>query len=250
MTILGLDPTLFIFVIAIGFLASILHGAIGMAGGLVMAAFYSHFLGIKVAVPVITCVLIFSHLARGILFQKETDWASVKQVLLYGSPTIILGAIIFGYANAKIIALIFAFVLILSFPIKYWARSRGVKTDAKTLALASSVWGLLAGNVIGPGFFLAPFLQGTGMNRLAFVGTLATVTLVMNIIKMAVFGATALISGQHLLLGVAIGLVTVPGNILGKKILEKMTDKNHRQIIDILTVLLIMNFFYLAWVST
>ena len=105
---------------------------------------------------------------------------------------------------------------------------------------------MLAGNVIGPAFFLAPFLLGTGMNRMTFVGTLASITLVMNVLKLTVFGATDLINAQMLLLGVLIGVMTIPGNWVGRSILRKMQDSDHRLIIDFLTVLMIANFIYLA----
>jgi uncharacterized membrane protein YfcA len=106
---------------------------------------------------------------------------------------------------------------------------------------------MLAGNVIGPAFFLTPFLLGTGMDRMAFVGTLATVTLVMNVLKLSVFGVTDLLNSQILLLGVMIGVMTIPGNWVGRSILRKMKDSDHRLIIDVLTVMMIVNFVYLAW---
>ncbi len=91
------------------------------------------------------------------MYFRDTDWKIALRVLLFGCPTIILGAIVFS--------------------------------------------------VIGPAFFLAPFLLGTGINRLAFVGTLASITFVMNVVKLSVFGATELITGELLLLGVLIGLM-------------------------------------------
>jgi len=211
-----------------------------------MAGVFSHLLGIKVAVPLVTCVLIVSHFSRGVMFQKDTDWMVVRSVLMFGSPMIVFGAIIFGYLAPDLIAALFAGMLIASFPIKYWARSKNITTGPKLLAGASMVWGMLAGNVIGPGFFLAPFLQGTGMNRMTFVGTLATITLAMNLLKLAVFGATQLVNLELITLGLCVGLVTVPGNFLGKKIIEKMSDLTHLRIVDLLTVMLILNFAYLA----
>jgi uncharacterized membrane protein YfcA len=105
---------------------------------------------------------------------------------------------------------------------------------------------MLAGNVIGPGFFLAPFLLGTGMSRLTFVGTLATVTLAMNVLKLTVFGATDLVSAELFALGAVIGLITIPGNWAGRRILKRMKDSEHRRIIDVMTALMIVNFLYLA----
>ena len=244
--ILGLAPALFLAVLAISFFAGVLHGATGMAGGLVMAGVFSHVLGIKVAVIVITTALIISHCSRVVMMRRETNWAVVRRVLAFGAPTIVLGAVIFGYAKPEFIAMLFAGVLLASFPIKYWARSKELRTGPKLLASASVVWGLLAGNVIGPGFFLAPFLQGTGMNRLVFVGSLASVTLVMNIIKLSVFSWTALITWEHFFLGLIVGLASVPGNVLGKRALMWMSDTHHRIIIDLMTLALIGNFVFLA----
>jgi len=217
-----------------------------MAGGIIMAAILAHFIGIKAAVPVMTCALVISHSSRAIMYFRDTDWNIAFRVLLFGCPTIVIGALIFSVISPRTIAIIFAAFLVASFPIKYWARKHQIKTGPRLLAGASVIWGMLAGNVIGPAFFLAPFLLGTGLNRLAFVGTLASVTLVMNVLKLTVFGATELINEQLFLLGILIGVMTVPGNWVGRSILKKIQDSDHRLIIDFLTVLMIANFIYLA----
>jgi uncharacterized membrane protein YfcA len=246
---LNIDPWLLLLIIAVAFLAGIVHGAIGMVGGLLMTGVIAHFIGIKTTVPIITCALIFSHFSRGYLLRKDIDFWAVKHVLLFGLPTVILGSVVFGYLSPRVIALVFGSVLTVSLPIKYWARSHSIKTGPKLLAGAAVVWGGLAGNVIGPGFFLAPFLLGTGMNRLTFVGTLATITLTMNLIKISVFGLTDLLTTPLLILGIIAGLSSIPGNYLGQKILRKMTDGVHEKIIDFMTLLLVANFFYLAVVA-
>jgi uncharacterized membrane protein YfcA len=244
--ILDLEPGFLTAIAVAALLTGILHGAAGMAGGIVMASILAHMVGIKVAVPVMTVALVFSHLSRAIMYASETDWSITRQVLLFGCPTIVIGAIVFARISPTTIAIVFAAFLLSSFPIKYWAKRHQVSTGPRLLAGASVVWGMLAGNVIGPGFFLAPFLLGTGMSRMTFVGTMATVTLVMNALKLSVFGATDLINRDILYLGVAIGIITIPGNWLGRFILKKIKDSDHRIIIDAMTVLMIINFIYLA----
>lgn len=244
--ILGLDA-LTLAAIAVGaLLTGILHGATGMAGGIVMAAILAHLVGIKTAVPVMTIALIFSHLSRAVMYVRDTDWSIAGRVLLFGCPTIVVGALIFGWISPATVAVVFAAFLTVSIPIKHWARNHDIRTGPGLLSGASAVWGMLAGNVIGPGFFLAPFLLGTGMNRLTFVGTLATVTLAMNVLKSFVFGATNLVTSDVIMLGVGIGLITIPGNWIGRSILRRMKDAEHRTAIDVLTVLMIVNFIYLA----
>tara|TARA_R110000824_G_scaffold336_1_gene1836 strand:+ start:265010 stop:265762 length:753 start_codon:yes stop_codon:yes gene_type:complete len=245
--LLGAEPWLLLIIIAASFIAGLVHGAIGMVGGLLMTAVIAHFIGIKATVPLVTCALIFSHFSRGYMLRKDTDFKIVRHVLLFGLPTVVLGSIVFGYLPPRIIALVFGFVLTASVPIKYWARQYSIKTGPKLLAGASVLWGGLAGNVIGPGFFLAPFLLGTGMNRLTFVGTLATITLVMNLIKVSVFGYTDLLTPELIILGIIAGLSTIPGNYLGQKVLRWMTDGIHETIVDVMTLFLVANFFYLAF---
>lgn len=191
--------------------------------------------------------MVLSHLSRAIMYFRDTDWDIAKRILLFGCPMIVIGALIFSYISPRTIAIIFAVFLLASFPIKSWARRNRIQTGPKLLAVASAIWGVLAGNVIGPAFFLAPFLLGTGINRMAFVGTLATVTLAMNLLKLSVFGATNLIDTKLLLLGLLVGVMTIPGNWLGRLLLRRMKDSDHRTIIDVLTVMMIVNFVYLAW---
>jgi uncharacterized membrane protein YfcA len=228
------------------FLTGALHGATGMAGGVVMTAILSHLLGIKVAIPVMTCALVISHLSRVLIYRQNTLWVTARTVLLFGMPTTVVGALIFTRLDPTTVAIVFALFLSASFPIKLWARRHEIRTGPRLLAAASAVWGVLAGNVVGPGFFLAPFLLGTGMNRLSFAGTLATVTLAMNLLKMVVFGSTSLLNQELFLMGIALGFITIPGNWAGSRLLRNMTDRSHGQIVDLLTLCLIVNFFYLA----
>ena len=240
-------PDIILIIAALAFATGALHGATGMAGGVVMAAILAHLIGIKEAVPVMTCALIFSHGSRVFIYWKDTDWEIVRLVLLFSVPTILLGAYLFTILSALVAAIVFAMFLAMSLPIKYWAAQRRIKTNPKLLAGASMVWGVLAGNVIGPGFFLAPFLLGAGMNRFAFAGTLAFVTLVMNGLKLVVFGVSSLMTPQLLIMGVFIGVITIPGNWLGSNILHKIRDGDHRSVVDILTVGMVLNFIYLAY---
>lgn len=242
--ILDLPAALLFLILLAGFLTGVLHGATGMAGGIVMAAILTQLIGIKAAFPVMTVTLLFSHASRVLLYAREADWPTAFWVLLFAAPTIAIGASVFAWLDPQLIALIMAVFLFASFPIKRYARKHELLVGRKLLAAASSLWGLLAGNVIGPGFVLAPFLLGTGMDRLKFVGTLAIIVLAMNMIKLAVFGVADLMNSQLFVLGAVVGLVTIPGNWLGKKFLTQVEDTDHQRYINIMTLLLACYFAY------
>ncbi|RBP51637.1 sulfite exporter TauE/SafE family protein [Arenicella xantha] len=246
MEVIEFSLALIVLMLLSAFFTAILHGATGMAGGIVLAAILSHLIGIKLAVPVVTCSLAFSHASRAYLYIKTVDWRSVRIVLMFSLPTIAFGALLFTYLSSTLVALMMAGFLAASLPIKYWAKRRQLHASNSVLAGASVLWGMLAGNVIGPGFVLAPFLQGRGMDRLTFVGSLACIVLVMNLVKLSVFGTSTLLDASSLWLGILLGIVTIPGNWVGKKMLHNVSDDTHRQIVNAMTILLVFNFLYLA----
>lgn len=250
MELVDLSLLLVLVMLLSAFLAAILHGATGLAGGVVLVAILSHLVGVKLAIPIVTCSLVFSHASRAWLYYQYVDWRSVAIVLLFSVPTIAVGAVVFTTLSETRVALMMACFLSLSLPVKAWAKRRNRQTGDVLLAGASFGWGFLAGNVVGPGFVLAPFLQGRGMGRMAFVGSLACIVLVMNIAKIMVFESTALLGGASLALGIVLGLVTIPGNWLGKQLLSRLSDPQHGRIINIMTIGLIINFLALAMHDT
>ncbi len=110
--VLDWGPMLLAGVALAAFLSGVLHGATGMAGGIVMATLLAYLIDIKTAVPVMTVALIVSHLSRALMYSQDTDWSTAAKVLIFGGPTIVLGAIIFSRIDATTIALVFALFLI------------------------------------------------------------------------------------------------------------------------------------------
>jgi hypothetical protein len=95
------------------------------------------------------------------------------------------------------------------------------------------IWGMLADNVTGPGFLLAPFLLGTGMKRLTFMGTLTIITLEINSIKQFEFSLTDLLSAELVALSVIVGLCTTQENWVGKVLLQKLSYDHYWYIINV-----------------
>lgn len=256
MPVFELSLTLIAGLMMAAFVTAVVHGATGMAGGILLAAVLTQVVGIKNAIPLTTCALIISHSSRVWLHRHDIDWRTVQLVGVFAAPGILFGTWLFVGLSPTIVALVMGTFLVCSIPVKLWARRRNLEVSNPVLALASSAWGVLAGNVIGPGFVLAPFLQGRRsqtqqgqsklLSRTEFVGTLACIVLGMNCIKVLVFSSTALLNFDGLWLGLALGLATIPGNWLGKNLLLRLTDGAHRHLINIMTVILSAYFFYQA----
>ena len=239
--------------IALLFLAvlvtSAIHGAFGVAGGFLMAAAIAPIIGVKAVVPVMSVALLISHSARALLNLRDFDRTVFLSIAIPALPCIVAVALLYGRMSSSAIAIFLGAVILSSIPFRRWARSRELKTSRPAIHAAGAVYGGLSGAAIGPGMLLVPFMLGYGLSKEAFVATLAVIALATNITRVSVFGGTELLGGSFLFLGLLVGLVTIPGNWVGRSFLRRMTNERHSVYIDVLTVLGALNFFWLAYRS-
>jgi uncharacterized protein len=239
----NLGPDVLTLIVVATLVAAIIHSVAGLGGGILMVAVLTSVIGIKQAVPAVACAQLISHVTRALLYWRSTDWRMAFRVLAFGCPAVILGALLFRTFSARTISLFFVILLLGSMGIRYLKDGRRLRSDPKSLIAASILWGILAGNVIGQGFLLAPFLLGTGMRRYAFVGTMATVTLVISILRVSVFGISEVLTSRLFSLGILIGVLSIPGAWAGKKLLGGLSDAVQWRIVEAMTILLIAYFF-------
>ena len=236
-----------IAIAAVALVTSAIHGATGVAGGFLLSAAIAPIIGVKPIVPVISVALLISHSARALFNIRDFDRSVYFAIALPAVPCIIAGALIYGRLEATAIAVLLGCVIISSIPIRRWAKAREISAGKPTLHAAGAVYGGLSGTSIGPGMLLIPFMLGYGLRKEAFVATLAVIALTTNVTRVSIFGGMELLDSRYLLLGVLIGLVTIPGNWIGRSFLRRMTNDGHGTLVDILTVIGALNFFWLAY---
>lgn len=233
--------------ILVSLVTSAIHGATGVAGGFLLAAAIAPVIGVKPVVPVMSVALLISHSVRGFLNMRHFDRTVYLSIALPALPCIIAGAFIYGLLPPTIIAALLGTVVLASIPMRRWARSRNIRAGRGALHIAGVLYGTLAGGAVGPGMLLIPFMLGYGLNRQAFVATIAIIAFTTNVVRVTVFGGTDLLDGQYLALGILVGLATIPGNWIGRVFLRRMTNENHTVLVDVLTVVGALNFLWLAW---
>ncbi len=243
------DPLSIGLIAFLTLLTATIHGATGVAGGFLLSAAIAPIIGVAPIVPVISIALLISHSSRAIFNLKDFDKGAFLAILGPAIPCIIAFAFLYGKMSSSLIALILGFVILLSIPLRRWAKSRQLKATRKTLFGIGAIYGALSGVALGPGMLLVPFMLGYGLTKEAFVGTLAAIAVFTNITRLGVYGATDLLNWEYVQLGILIGLVTIPGNWLGSVFLRRMTNENHSGFVDILTILGALNFFWLAYRS-
>jgi len=240
------DTLTLIIVAAMALVTSTVHGATGVAGGFLLSASLAPVIGVAPIVPVVSVSLLISHSSRAILNFRDFDKGTFLAISIPAVPCIIAMSLLYGRMSSSLIATILGCVILISIPLRRWAKSKEIKANKRTLSGVGSIYGALSGVSIGPGMLLVPFMLGHGLRKEQFVATLAVIALLTNITRVSVFGATDLLNSQYILIGVLCGLMTIPGNWIGRTVLRRMTNENHSGLVDILTVLGALNFFWLA----
>lgn len=238
-----------LMLVAIGlaaFVTASIHGATGIAGGFLMAAFLAPIIGVKPVLPVMSIALLISHSSRAIMNMQSIDMRAVLLVIIPALPMMILATIVYGRLDARWLAIVVGLIILASVPVRHWAKAQDLQTTPPMLASAGAGYGVLAGIAVGPGLMLVPFLMGFGLGRQAFVASLAMIALLTNLVRGASFGVLDLVDMQTITLGLFIGVITIPGNWFGKTILKRMTDSLHGRLVDVLMIIAGLNFLWLA----
>lgn len=245
LTEVGVVPLILLLIAS--FFSSLVHGATGIAGGFLLSAVAAPILGIQVVVPVLSIALLISHSARAILNIKQFDMFAYLHIVLPATPFIIIAAFVYGRLSNVAIAILLGTVVMLSIPMRRSAKAWKLTPSKPVLWFCGGIYGSIAGAAIGPGMLLMPVLMSLGMKREAFVATLAAIALTTNVIRASVYGFTDLLAPHILLLGVLIGVATIPGAWFGRLILRRMTDERHIVVVEWLVLLGGLNFFWMAY---
>ena len=237
--------TLVVIAIA-AFLTSSIHGAVGVAGGLLMTGALALLIDVRASVPIMTIALILSHASRSLMNLPHINYKAYGAVMLAALPFIILTGWIYVILPIKLLASTLAVIIFTSIPMRHGAQSRNVSAGIKSLAAIGAVYGFFAGASIGAATILSPFLLGFGLFTEAFVATMAIISLSTNIVRIGVFSGAEIVTSDYAMLGFLVGLIMIPGNWIGRAMLRRITIKAHSRLVDVLAVIGGLNFVYLA----
>lgn len=223
----GISPLTMLIMALAAFGTAVFHSVSGLAGALFLVILLTPLLGLKIAVPIVAVAVFMSNLTRLWVFRKELLPEILKPLLLTAMPGMVIGAVGFVYMPARAISILFAVFLIVSIPGRRMVQGRGVKVGPKGFLALGPVYGLISGVTMGAGLILAPFFLGAGMVRGQIVAMTAAIGIVLNLTKTIVFGASPLLNLPLIMIGIILGLCTMPGAYIGRWILQRTSIRAH-----------------------
>ncbi|QYA26338.1 sulfite exporter TauE/SafE family protein [Gramella sp. MT6] len=220
-----------------GLIAFTISTVSGGGGALILVPLLNFMLGTSKTAPVLNLGTFIGRPARLILFWKYINW----NVFWYYVPAALLGAFLAGWFFTRVdsywLQILVGLFLIStvfqyrfgkkekSFPVKLWYFI--------PLGFIVSVLGTIIG-ALGP--ILNPFYLNLGLDKEELIATKTVNSFFLGIAQIGSYTFFGLLHGDLWIYGIALGLGTVAGNILGKKFLSKMKSSTFRKLLILFMV--------------
>lgn len=226
----------FALVAVIAFSMSVIGGLSGYGIGLILPAFLAPVVGVVATIPVMSVAMIFANASRVWVYRHAMSWRYVGLLLAVSLPMALIGSIVYTHLSADTIATVLGVFMIVSVPLRRRLQRGGFTLGARGLAGVGAVYGLLAGGMSGSGLFMAAGLMAAGVHGAALIATDAAVSTAINLLKVGVFGGYSMYSADLVVAGVVIGLCTVPGAFVARRIMDRLPIHVHIWIMEVLIV--------------
>ena len=233
-----------IVVLALSFVAATLAAVSGFGGAPVLLPVLAWSFGVREAVPILTVAQLVGNASRAWFNRRELNWHVVAWFALGGVPMALVGGVLF--AKAPLPALTRALGVFLIF-IGVWRHAGPQRTwrpplpSFAAIGAGASFLSALMGSV-GP--LMAPLFLAYGLVKGAYIGTEALSTVTMHVAKLIAYRHADVLPLHAVFIGLGLGPVMVLGSYVGKRIVDRVSEKAFVLIIDATLVIAGIRFLW------
>lgn len=232
------DPIGWAVLVVGALVGSLLGGVAGFGTGIIMLPLVAWVLGLRAAVPVLTVTMVVGNLARIWWSRGEVDRAVVLRFALGAVPATALGTVIYVGAPSDWLGRFVGLFLIASVPLRRILATDFFRMRLRYFPALGGVVGLVSGLVVTTGPLNTPFFLSYGLRRGAYVGTEAVCAMVMHLSRGAALARYALLTWETFAVGALLGATMFAGSWVGRRLLDRMSDRVFLGIIEVLLVAL------------
>ena len=230
------DPAIFAWVLVAAFGSAIVGGMGGFGTGVILTAVLIPIIGVKAVVPVLSLAGILINAGRFWFYRRDVNWAVLQRVLPAAIPFVYFGTLIYEKLDPRPLGVLIACVLIASIPLRRYLKSRNIQVGPNGQLAGGALFGLTNGFASGMGILLVSLLLGAGLSGTAVLATDALITIFIDLLRAALFGRVNLLTWDAALLGLMIGIATLPGSWVASLLVNRMGAKLHVVFIEGLIV--------------
>jgi len=232
------DPIGWAVLVVGALVGSLIGGVAGFGTGIIMLPLVAWVLGLRAAVPVLTVTMAIGNLARIWWSRGEVDRGVVARFAIGAVPATALGTALYVGAPSEWLGRFVGLFLIASVPLRRILAMDFFRMRLAYFPALGAVVGLVSGLVVTTGPLNTPFFLAYGLRRGAYVGTEAVCAMVMHLSRGAALARYALLTWETFAVGALLGATMFAGSWLGRRVLDRMSDRLFLAIIEVLLVVM------------
>src|SRR5713101_7109046 len=218
---------------AAAIVGSTIGGVAGFGTGVIMIPAIAWSVGVKATVPVLTVFMLVGNSARVWFSRHDIVWRVVAAFLVGAVPMTMLGATLYTRIDSVWLSRMMGAFMILAVPLRRWLAHTGVTVRLHHFPLVGAI--------------MTPFFLSHGLRKGRYLATDALCTVGAYITRAIMFRRAELLTGPLVLTGLYIGVVMIGGAWLGRRLLDRMTEKTFLRILEAL--LIIFGLQFVLWPS-
>jgi uncharacterized membrane protein YfcA len=217
---------LYLLLLLIGAVAYIISTLSGGGGALILLPILGFYFPTPSLAPVINLGNMIGRPARLILFWKHIEW----KVVYYYVPSAILGALVGGLVFIQIEAswlqlLLGCFLISTIFQFRFGKKRISFKLSYWHFIPLGLVVSFLSTLFGATGAIMNPFYLNMGMLKEKMIATKTANSFLAGVAQIGTYTFLGALYGKLWIYGIVIGIGALIGNVIGKKLLAKMSDQ-------------------------
>lgn len=228
----GFDPLVTLGLLLASFLASFITVALGIGGGALLLAVMASLMPPAALIPVHGVIQLGSNLSRAGVLRAHIFWPPVAVFVIGTVIGVALGGVLVVNLPPAMVQIgVGVFVI--------WSVAmRPPKWLSKQPLVIGAISSFLTMFFGATGVFVANFSKSLALPRQAHVATHATLMTAQHLLKVLAFGVLGFAFGPWVLFIAAMILAGFLGTLLGRKMLDRMSDRGFKRALDVVLVLI------------
>ncbi len=234
-------------VLAVAFFSAILGALSGFGGGILVMPFLVAVVGVKGVVPVMAIAMFIANFSRFWVYRAEVDTTVLRRIAVAVFPGVLIGTFIYRALPDRAIAILIGGFLIASIALRRGLKGRTVSFGPTGTTAWSFMFGILTGSTPGAGVVLVVMLLGMGLGGPGLIATDAVIGMLTAAAKSAMFSSFELLDQRGFMIGILIGIATIPGAFVARWLITRLSASVHVIIIEAMVIVAGLSFLWRAW---
>lgn len=208
----------------------------GFGGAVLLLPVLVWAFGVRDAIPILTIAQLVGNGSRVWFNRSDVDRSVVGWYTLGAVPFALLGGVLFATAPLSWLTRGVGVFLIGVVAYRRLGGGRYPRLRVRDFAGVGAGASLLSALVGSTGPVTAPFFLAFGLTKGGYIGTEAAATVITHVLKLAAYAPLGVVSSRALVAGLVLAPCMVAGSWLGKRILDRISERAFVALIEVVMV--------------